>query len=169
MTTNILFLSRSSHSIVRYAFVYIMRLTGHTYQSQYVNKAIPDDRVARSKFSHQCCQPHQFEIEEHRHLPFKMMQWDTGIQYTPVSLAPMGEQTNIKTLNWFNDFCCMAASKHTHMRQQQYPEGLNSRRESVHWACNILMENAKLCGERRPRPHVNGCYSCISLHSVLYW
>ena len=46
------------------------------------------------------------------------------------------------------------------------PEGLNSRRESVHWACNILMENAKLCGERRPRPHVNGCYSCISLHSI---
>ena len=46
------------------------------------------------------------------------------------------------------------------------PEGLNSRRESVHWACNILRENAKLCGERRPRPHANGCYSSISLHSI---
>ena len=45
-------------------------------------------------------------------------------------------------------------------------EGLNSRRENVHWACNILMENAKLCGERRQRPHVNGCYSSISLYFI---
>ena len=44
--------------------------------------------------------------------------------------------------------------------------GLNSRRKKLRWACNILMENAKLCGEGRPRPHVNGCYSCISLHSI---
>ena len=36
----------------------------------------------------------------------------------------------------------------------------------MHWACNILIGNAKLCRERRPRPHVNGCYSSISLYSI---
>ena len=34
--------------------------------------------------------------------------------------------------------------------QTSNPEGLNSRREIVHWACIILMENAKLCGEKAP-------------------
>ena len=34
MTTKSDFIARSSHSIVRYAFVYIMRLTGHTHDRE---------------------------------------------------------------------------------------------------------------------------------------
>ena len=40
---------RSSHSIVRYGSVYILRLIGMASQSHNVNKGIPDDRVARSR------------------------------------------------------------------------------------------------------------------------
>ena len=63
-------------------------------------------------------------------------------------------------------FCKIILNFQVIFKSIKDPEGLNSRRESVHWACNILMENAKLCGERRPRPHVNGCYSSISLYSI---
>ena len=31
------------------------------------------------------------------------------------------------------------------------------------------MENVKLCGARRVRPYVNGCYSSISLYFIENW
>ena len=47
------------------------------------------------------------------------------------------------------------------------PEGLNSRKEIVYWACNILMENAKLCIDKAP---TTACQWLLQFYiTILYW